>query len=280
MDAVDNSPNKPNKQPKSASKTFPGILLRLILVIGTGCLVGAVIYFAASGWVPYLDQRVFQPIDTNQALVQELRLTQNALELQVSSLQATVEGMESKPGSDIAATLDQLSEDFVQMQSEVANNTSYSGTINPAMIATMSARQDSTTRNLSALATAQMRDSGNRQDIELLRTLELLTWAHQYILHNNYGLAENELSTAQEKLSVMITKVPPKQRVVVIEMLSLVDQCLVDLPSRPAVAAEKLQIAWRMGVSEFPNEPLSDQVSTVTPTPNTTPTITPEPTTN
>lgn len=280
MDTVDMSPNKPNKQPKSASKSFPGIVLRLILVIGTGCLVGAVIYFAASGWVPYLDQRVFQPIDTNQALVQDLRVTQNALELQVSSLQATVEVMESKTGSDIAATLDQLSEDFVRMQSEVDNNTSNSGTTIPDMIATMAARQDSTTRNLSALATAQMRDSGNRQDIELLRTLELLTWAHQYILHNNYGLAENELLTAQEKLSEMITKVPPKQRVVVIEMLRLVDQCLVDLPSHPSLAAEKLQIAWRMGISDFPNEPISVDVSTITPTPNTTPTFTPVPTTN
>ena len=280
MDSVDNSPNKPTKQPKPASKSFPGIILRLILVLGTGCLVGAVIYFAASGWVPYLDQRVFQPIDTNQALVQELRVTQSALELQVSSLQATLEGMESGPGFDIAATLDQLSEGFIQMQSEVNNNTSNAGTLNPAIIATLSNKQASNTRNLSALATAQMRDSGNRQDIEILRTLEFLTWAHQYILHNNYGLAENELSAAQEKLSAMITKVPPKQRVVVIEMLNLVDQCLVDLPLRPAVAAEKLQIAWRMGVSEFPNDPVYDQAGTVTPTPYTTPTFTPVPTTN
>ena len=109
MDTVDNSPKKPDKQPKPTSKTIPGILLRLILVLVAGCLVGAVIYFAASGWVPYLDQRVFQPIDTNQALVQELKATQNALEIQISSLQTTVDGNQSETESDIAATLDQLS---------------------------------------------------------------------------------------------------------------------------------------------------------------------------
>ena len=272
MDTVDNSPKKPDKQPKPTSKTIPGILLRLILVLVAGCLVGAVIYFAASGWVPYLDQRVFQPIDTNQALVQELKATQNALEIQISSLQTTVDGNQSEIESDIAATLDQLSEDVVHMQSEVDNNTYFGGTLAPAMIATVSARQDSNSKNLSALATAQMRDSGNRQELELLRTLELLTWAHQYILHDNYGLAENELEAARENLSFMITRVPPKQRVVVLEMLNLVDQCIADLPSRPAVAAEKLQLAWHMGVTEFPYESSYDQGGTVTPTPYITPT--------
>ncbi len=272
MDTVDNSPKKPDKQPKPTSKTIPGILLRLILVLVAGILVGAVIYFAASGWVPYLDQRVFQPIDTNQALVQELKATQNALEIQISSLQTTLDGNQSEIESDIAATLDQLSEDVVHMQSKVDNNTYFGGTLAPAMIATVSARQDSNSKNLSALATAQMRDSGNRQELELLRTLELLTWAHQYILHDNYGLAENELEAARENLSFLITRVPPKQRVVVLEMLNLVDQCIADLPSRPAVAAEKLQLAWHMGVTEFPYESSYDQGGTVTPTPNITPT--------
>ena len=281
METVDNSPEKPAKQPKPTSKTIPGVLLRIILVLVAGCLVGVVIYFTASGWVPYLDQRVFQPIDTNQALVQNLQSTQNALEIQISSLQATVDGNQSDTGPDIPATLDQLSEDIVHLQSEVDNNTYFGDTLAPAMIATVSARQDSNSRHLSALATAQMRDSGNHQELDLLRTLELLTWAHQYILHDNYGLAENELEAARDNLSVMITRVPPKQRVVVLEMLNLVDQCIADLPSRPAVASEKLQLAWRMGVTEFQNESLYDQGGTVTPTPYITPTTpTPTPTPN
>ncbi len=278
MVAVDSSPPEPNKQPKPASKTFPGIMLRLILVFTAGCLVGAVIYFAASGWVPYLDQRVFQPIDTNQALVKELQATQNALESQFSSLQATIDEAHSGAGSEITAALDQLSEDVIHLQSEVENNTYYAGTLAPAMIATVSAGQESNTRNLSALATAQMRDSGNRQEIELLRTLEIITWAHQYILHDNYGLAENELGTARDKLSDMITRVPPKQRVIVLEMLNLVDQCIADLPSRPAVAAEKLQLAWYLGTADFPTEPLDNQEGTIAPTLYTTQTPTLAPT--
>jgi len=281
METVDNSPKKPDKQTKPISKTIPGILLRLILVLVAGCLVGAVIYFSASGWVPYLDQRVFQPIDTNQALAQELKATQNALELQISSLQTTLDENQSETESEISATLNQLSEDVVQMQSEVDNNTYFGGTLAPALIATVSAKQDSNSRNLSALATAQMRDAGNRQELELLRTLELLTWAHQYILHDNFGLAEKELDAARENLSSIITQVPPHQRVVALEMLNLVDQCIEDLPSRPVVAAEKLRLAWHMGVTEFPYGSSYDQDGTVTSTPYLTPTTsTPSPTPN
>jgi|GEM_PF-1982830 len=280
MESAENVPQNSNKQPKPASTRIPGILLRVILVFIVGCLVGAVIYFAASGWVPYLEQRVFQPIDTNQALVQELQATQNALEAQISSLEATLDGDQYGAGSDIAAALDQLSEDVDQMGLEVENNTYYAGTLGPAMIATVSVRAESNSNNLSALATAQMRDSGSRQEIELLRTLEYLTWAHQYILHANYGLAENELKTARESLSFMITRVPPQQRLVALEMLNLVDQCISDLPSRPVVAAEKLQLAWHMGVSDFPEESLYIEPGTITPTPYITLTNTPEPPTD
>ncbi len=140
METVNNSPQKTSKQSKPTSKTIPGILLRLILVLVAGCLVGAVIYFAASGWVPYLDQRVFQPIDTNQAIVQELQSTQKALEIEISSLQATVDENQSGTRPDIETTLDQLSEDVIQMQLDVDNNTYYSGTLAPALIATVSAQ--------------------------------------------------------------------------------------------------------------------------------------------
>ena len=215
METTENSPQNQTKTPKPASKTFPGIILRLILVFTAGCLVGAVIYFAASGWIPYFDQRVIQPIDKNQAKVQELQATQAALEGHISSLQATLDANLSDVGSGVQATLNQLSEELVSMQAQVESNTYYAGTLSPAMIATVSGRLDSNERFISAIATAQRRDAGNRQEIELLRSLNSLTWAHQYILHDNYGLAKNELEVARENLSAMITRIPPKQRVVV-----------------------------------------------------------------
>lgn len=280
MDTVDNSPPTPPKQSKPVSKRFPGIVVRLFLVLIVGCLVGAVVYFAASGWIPYLDERIFQPIDSNQALVKELKATQSSLEDQIISLQSTLEDDQSGAGPELAATLDQISEDISKIQSDVESNTYYAGTLAPAMIATVTYKQESNTRNLSALATAQMRDSSNGRELELLRILDLLTWGHQYILHDNFGLAENELNTARDKLSTLVTKVPPKERVVVIEMLNLVDGCLADLPSRPTLAAEKLQLAWHLGVSEFQVETTLGQDGTVTPTLYITPTLTPTPTPN
>lgn len=275
MESTDNSPQNQAPPKKPASKTIPGIILRLILVFTAGCLVGAVIYFSASGWIPYLDQTVFEPIESNQQKVLELQATQEALESQLSSLQAALDSSQSGASSAVEATLDQFSADLGSMQSQIETNTYLAGTLSPAMIATVAAQQDSNTRFLSAVATAQMRDSGNRQEIELLRSLELMTWAHQYILHDNYGLAENELKIARENLSIMITRVPARQRVVVLEMLNLVDECLADLPSRPVIAAEKLQLAWHMGVNEFFELNSYDQSGPITPTPYLTPTPTP-----
>ena len=266
---AENSPQNKTNTPKPASKTFPGIILRLILVFTAGCLVGAVVYFAASGWIPYLDQRIFQPIDANQAKIQELQATQGALEGQITSLQVLLDAGLS---GGVQATVDQLSDDLVSMQIQVESNTYYAGTVSPALIATVSVRQQSNERFISAIATAQMRDAGNRQEIELLRSLNSLTWAHQYILHDNYGLAKNELEVARDNLTAMITRIPPKPRVVVIEMLKLVEECITDLPSRPAIAADKLQLAWQMGISEFPDQSFFDQGMTITPTPYVTPT--------
>lgn len=275
METTENSPQNQSARPKPASKTFPGILLRLILVFTTGCLVGAGIYFAASGWIPYLDQRVFQPIDTNQTKVQELQVTQAALEGQISYLQATLDASLSDVGPGVQATLDRLSEDLVSMQNQVESNTYYAATYSPALIATLSVRQQSNERFISAIATAQMRDAGNRQDIELLRSLNSMTWAQQYLLHDNYGLAKNELEVARDNLTAMITRIPPQQRVVVFEMLKLIEECISDLPSRPAIAADKLRLAWQMGISEFPDQSIFDQGVTITPTPYLTPTPTP-----
>jgi hypothetical protein len=284
MNMTDNSLNSPTTSPKPASKTVPGIVLRLILVLIAGCLVGAVIYFAAAGWVPYLDQRVFQPIDTNQAKVLELQATQGALEEQISALQ---DALQTDINKNIPATLTgveqmlvQLSEEMDALRSAVESNTYYAATLGPARQATVSAQIDLNSKYLSAIATAQMGDSGNREEIELLRILNLLTWAHQYIQHDNYGLAEDQLESARDQLSEMVTRVPPNQRVIVLEMLDLVQESLADLPARPSIAAEKLQLAWQMGVSEFPKEALFSLDQTITPTPSRTPSSTPSPTPN
>ena len=285
---AENNPNPDQPKPnKPASRTAPGILLRLVLVLVAGTLIGAVVYFAAVGWVPYFDQRIFQPIDNNSENLKELKSTQLVLESQITTLMETLNSFQSQVDQDIQTTLEalnqsliQLSDDAGSMQSQIDNNTYYGGTLYPAMLATLSAKQESTDRNLSALATAQMRNSGNSQEIDLLRILELFSRANQDLLHDNYGQAEGGLLSAQAILQDLEKNLPASDRVIVIEILDLVDQVIADLPSRPVLAAEKLQLAWQLGITGFPDPVWAVQTGTYTPTPYITPSLTPTPTPN
>ncbi|MCJ7734033.1 MAG: hypothetical protein MUP11_05755 [Anaerolineales bacterium] len=286
--AAENIPNPIQPRPqKPASRTAPGILLRLVLALIAGTLIGAVVYFAAVGWIPYLDQRIFQPIDNNRENLNELEATQMVLESQIEILMETLESYQTQIDLGIQSTLEvlnlsitQLSDDVGEMQSDIDHNTYYGGTVIPAILATVSAKQDSTDRNLSALATAQMRESGTSQEIDLLRILELFSRANQDLLHDNYGQAEEELLAAQAILQKLELNLPASQRVISIEILGLVNQIIADLPSKPVLAAEKLQLAWQMGINGFPEPAWENQTGTVTPTPNITPSPTPTPTPN
>jgi hypothetical protein len=265
MESENNTPVEEPKPSKPASQRIPGILIRLVLVLVAGCLIGAVIYFAAAGWIPYFEQRIFQPIDQNQSEIRELLTVQAELKDQIDSMSGTMTALEAGSANTLQEAAAEISSQLDSMQNTIENNTYFAATLNPGMVATVSAKLDSTNRNLSALATAQMRNAGLDQEINLLRVLELFSQANMHILHNNYGLAAEQLETSREILEEMVIKVPPARRVVILEMIRLLESGLNDLPARPSLAAEKLGLAWQMGITDFSD---ADQPpsKTITPT--------------
>ncbi|MGB2954642.1 MAG: hypothetical protein WBB64_01605 [Anaerolineales bacterium] len=273
--------NKPQIRPR---KTIGGILLRLMITIIAAVMLGAVIYFSAVGWIPYLDNRIFQPIDDNQAMVQELKETQQALENQILELSETLEFNQSLLGEGISSyqsTLDDIQGDLKNLNQEVVSVQEafdYRGhtiTVYPQMLATFSAKQAANSRHIDALATAQFNSSSINQDLDLLRILELLSRANQYLLHSNFGLAEETLITAKLALLNLQESLPDFQQEVISNMLNLVDQVIVDLPAKPALAAEKLELAWQLGINGLPQ--LKGDGNT-TPTPYIQPSLTSTPT--
>jgi len=142
---------------KSGKNSLPGILLRLILTAFTGIIIGILIYYTAAGWIPYLDQRVFQPIDNNQADIQDFQATQQSLENEIhllqnnqTSNQATLEYLEG--------SIAQLDGDDLALLATVEMGVEYM-LQHTQSIATLDAELGLTNRNLSALATAQIRSS-------------------------------------------------------------------------------------------------------------------------
>ena len=276
--------NKPQIEPKNS---IGGILLRLMITIIAAVMLGAVIYFSAVGWIPYLDNRIFQPIDDNQAMVQELKETQQALENQILELSETLEFNQSLLGEGISAyqsTLDDLQGDLKRLDQDIVSVQEafdYRGhtiTVYPLMLATLSAKQAANSLHIDALATSQFNSLGIIQDLDLLRILELLSRANQYLLHSNFGLAEETLGTAKLALLNLQESLPGFQQEVISNMLNLVDQVIVDLPAKPALAADKLELAWQLGINGLPQLGGNGNTGTMTLTPYIQPSLTSTPT--
>jgi len=265
--------NKPQDKPKIS---VGRILLRLMVTILTAVILGAVIYFSVVALIPYLDNRVLQPIDDNQAMVQELKETQKALEDQILELSETLEFNQALLGEGISAyqsTLDEMQQNIQSLHHDIISvqedfdYRGYTITVYPQMMATLSAKQISNANNLSALATAQFNSSSIIQDLDLLRILELLSRANQFLLHSNFGQAEEALLAARLGLLNLQESLPYYQREVITNILNLVDQVIADLPAKPALASEKLELAWQLGINGLPRLDGEGYSGTITPTP-------------
>jgi len=277
-----------NKSQVESKKSIGGILLRLIMTIITAVILGAVIYFSVVSWIPYLNNKVFGAIDDNQTKVEYLVRTQQALVYQIHELSETLEFNQTLLSEGIntyQSNLDDLQQDLQNLDHEIISvqeafdYRGYTITVYPQMLATLTAKQEANARHIDALATAQFNATDILQEIELLKILELLSRANQFMLHSNFGQAEETLKTAKLDLIKLQENLPQFQREAISNILTLVDQAIDDLPAKPALASEKLELAWQLGISGLYQLDGEGTTGTTTPTPyiQTSPTFTPTP---
>ena len=256
------------------SKTPGGIILRIFLVLITGGVIGAVIYFTAAGWVPYLEQRIYGPIRSNQDQVLTIEATLDALEEELAAIAQYQGESQLIYQQDLEASLTAAAEEIAELEMAVTSLIAQSYTQVPARIATLTAGQQNNADHLSALATAQMQYLLSRPEDDLLKINALLSRANQYLLHANYGLVEEQLLLAKQILLEMAEDQSDGELAHTMELIALIENSLEDLPEQPTLAAAKLELAWQLSLLGF--ELTSDQ-GTPTPTPNGSGTATPTP---
>jgi len=275
----DTAPNEGQERKTNRSRrSIPGVFLRIILVLLTGGIIGAVVYFSAAGWVPYLEQRIFEPIGRNHEIVLEVAATQHALEDQLTVLLENQEKNLLSSDQSLESTIASAEYKIDQLQAEIETLTAYSFTQVPALLATLSANQQAGELQLSALATAQMEYLGTGFETEFERIIALLSRANQFLLHDNYGLAEDQLAAVQQILLEMEEKLDDSQRVQALDLLNLIEEVMTDLPNQPALASGKLELAWQLALLGFQDLPAKDLQ--ITPSPTQGESITPTPTPN
>lgn len=273
------APNQEKERKTNRSKrSVPGIILRIILVLLTGGVIGAVVYFSGVGWVPYLEQRIFEPIADNRDQLQEMAATQQALETQLSVLlKDQGEGFQDSD-DNLEATLSAAKQELDRLEEELENVAAFSFTQVPALLATLTADQQNSAIHLSALATAQMESLGEGFETELFRILSLLSRATQYLLHDNYGLAEDQLEAALQVLQEIEEDLDDRQRLQALDLLNLIEGAMADLPNQPALAGGKIELAWQVALLGFQGQDVNELQ--VTPSPTGEEPITPAPTPN
>ena len=267
------------------SSTSPGLVIfRLLLTLFTAVLLGGVIYFGTSGWIPFLDKNIFQSVSENQTQIEGMKHTQEALEEGLASISETLDaGQINKDDilSNYQATLtrievdlENLSEGLVSAQASIDTNTqlnTYMATAYPQKLFEIEEKQSANSNHISAIATIQMRAAGINEDLALIRILDLLSRTNQFLLHSNYGLAEDSLKSAKEELVKLLDTAPGFQKEYINTILFHVDDAMGDLPARPSLAANKLELAWQLGINGLPQPVDPQSVITQTPTPTLTP---------
>jgi len=256
-----------------AFKTFLRALIRLLAIILFLALIGVGVYYA----IPAFSRRYVQPVladidqlkasqseqaQTNAQILQRLEDIQkrvNALEVRsddgtqaIDELSASIESLPSTQQAYIAslegtqtATLALLNEINTALDDldEKVNQLSREMERTGAEINDLEIRFQAEDAPVSVL----------RRELQVVQAMELLTRSRLFIVENNLGLAEEDIRTARNLIADM--QVPARQLSVRDDIVQRLDLALENLPAAPVLAAEDLQIAWRLLKAGLPGEP-------------------------
>ena len=285
---------------------FVRALLRILLILSLAVLLGAGIYYG----VPALYRRYVQPVENNLTRLNDAQSRQEqsnqqikqrldelgqrveGLELQndshkqtLNEVQARLDEMESAQQAgggtqataiaqqaDLEATLAAMGANLEQLQSEIA-------AVNQAM-------------GQTSLQVQELVDSAEvgkdplqalHNELQLVKAMELLTRSRVYLVEDNLGLAKQDVSAARLLLAKMGGDVPSYQVKPLAAIIARLDAALSNLPSRPVLAAEDLEVAWQLLRDGLPGQATPQPTPTAeagtpaastvigTPTPTTTP---------
>lgn len=286
---------------RSAFTSCFAILLRSTLAIVLGIMLGLVIFYGIPNlyrsYVLPIENRIAQLEDgqTRQA-AENQRITRrlddflnrlNELELQNDSnkqtfdeMRALVADIEDSQRSGTQA-LEKLQTDSDVRIAEVADSvTELEGQLESldAKLMRLENSISETDQKIMDLA-AGLDDADTpvaalRRELRLVMGMELITRSRLFLAENNLGMAENDILSARNLLSGLRELVPEYQVDALAAIITNLDASLRNLPDRPILAAENLEIAWQLLLNGLPDEvPLSSagQPTSATPTPTTTP---------
>lgn len=235
-------------------RRFFELLLRLISWVIIFTVFAAALYYG----LPLLYQRFVVPIDENTVQVAELQAEQEKLEQQLAEMQEKLSTLESGQGEN-SQVLNDLDERVNELESDIDAHTKSLATLDE-MQAELQQRDETIVSELE-------------RQIDLLKSMELLSRARLYMYQSNFGLAKADVQVARD----LLNDVQPIEDVSLANDVNAVvrrlDLVLSNLPNFPVAASDDLDIAWQILITGMPpvdTEATAVPASALSATPATT----------
>ena len=234
-------------------------LLRLFLVVLIGAVVGGILYYVFANFY----RQAIEPLQDNAARLSAIETSQvmsrEQLTERLDQLGERLAALENERTLDMEA-LDGLQGDITALDKAVQEQDD--------LLTQIEALQDDlnnlegivsyeATQVMGLVATQQAEGAPLnvvRQELQQVKAMELLSRSRLYLMQNNYGSAKDDIGNALTVLQALQDEVPDYQQATVDGWITRLELASENLPDKPALASDDLEIAWRLLVEGLPQK--------------------------
>lgn len=238
------------------------VLLRLILTLLFGILLGATMYFGFQ----FVYQELVVPTQQNATDLQNLnaRINQqwDLLQEKNKELENRLSEMESDHEiatdliSELSSDIEQISADLdaYQMQQEVLSGQIEK--IDQSIVDLMDENKDLVAQNEALIESVENLEVEKKlqpvyQDLQLFKVLLQVHRSRLFLVQDNYGLAKQELELAKELLTALMLSAAEEQKNEISLWDARLSLAISHLPDNPILANDDLEILWSMMANGF-----------------------------
>jgi hypothetical protein len=242
-------------------RRFFDFLMRLLALAIILAVIGLGLYYG----LPLLYQKYIVPVEQNTAGVTELQSRQEQAEQELADLQTKLRTIESVQNQH-DRLLTELDGRVDEIQTEIAARTESLEALE---------RIQSEIQQQNEVASAEL-----ERQVNLLKSMELLSRARLFMYQSNFGLAEQDVQIARNVLATVQRDAPEELAEDLETVLLHLDLALSSLPNFPVAASDDLDIGWQILLTGSAPTPTAaagtpTAAGTLSATPNTTATPTP-----
>jgi len=249
------------KSKPSGFVRFLQVLLRLILIILIGILIGAGLYFGFK----YVYNQVVTPIQQNQAEIQSLNTRVNQQWDLLNEKNIDLEERLTQIENDQDLLNNQVSEILTKIDQNAADLEAFDLKFNDLVEKTDNlergiqdlAKQDEEFQNLNEEIQTSLEnmDVDNKvkplqQEIAIFKILLQINRSRLFLVQDNLGLAEQELLIADEMFE-SLSEISPENEEEIASWNARLNLAINHLPNNPALANDDLEILWTMMSNGF-----------------------------